>query len=279
MELPKKDKFNIDLTTIREKRNEERLTYVFSAFKENCLRYRYSSAKIFQDVYDDPTGAKYWHGWCDKEDLTVPFFVSLMATHKTVEYIDSHLNDAPDSEKILSDVSKKIRSRLFSAAKKKPEIFEGNMDALLSERAYNIALLGYGGKSEQKMNSNPRSPYNTKIYPREALKWFDEMQGRRDLLPESLLNWWATESTTNKNGDLEKDKQPQTPDEIIKQRRAEKVKDEIIALELHDEFKWTYLEIGRKFNLNEGLNDKQIETLKKRGERFCIVGKNLKKNK
>jgi len=113
MELPKKDKFNIDLTIIREKSKEERLNYVFSAFKENGLRYRCSSAKIFQDVYDDPTGAEYRQGWFDKEDLTVPFFVSLMATHKTVEYIDSHLNDAPDSEKILSDVSEKIRSRLF----------------------------------------------------------------------------------------------------------------------------------------------------------------------
>ena len=197
MELPKKDKFNIDLTTIHEKSKEEQLTYVFSAFKENCLHYRCSSAKIFQDVYADSTGAMYWLGWCDKEYLTVPFFVSLMATHKTVEYIDSHLNNAPDSGKILSDVSKKIRSRLFSAAKKKPEIFEGDLDCLTSERAYNKALLGFGEKSEQKMRPNHRnhySPYNTKIYPLEALKWFDEIQGRWDLLPESLLNWRNSQS-------------------------------------------------------------------------------------
>lgn len=70
--------------------------------------------------------------------------------------------------------------------------------------------------------------------------------------------------------------------DYIKKRQAEKISDNIIAWELNNPsgpFRMTHLQVARAFKLGEGLNESQIETLKKRGERFCKQGKGLAKMK
>jgi len=67
-----------------------------------------------------------------------------------------------------------------------------------------------------------------------------------------------------------------SPDDHIKQRKAEGAKVDEIAFELRDQkgsFNLTYLAIGRKLGLDKDLQPDQIDTIKKRAERACIRGR------
>lgn len=68
----------------------------------------------------------------------------------------------------------------------------------------------------------------------------------------------------------------QTPEEYIKQAKKNKIKKELIALELRDKFSLTYLQIGRKLRLDAGLQESQIDALKQRAKRLCEAGEKLK---
>jgi hypothetical protein len=82
-------------------------------------------------------------------------------------------------------------------------------------------------------------------------------------------------SSTKKNG---KTKEPLDMDAYIEKRRTEGIKDEIIAVELHDEkgnFKLSYLETARELGFDKNLNATQIDAIKHRGMRACNKGKAL----
>jgi hypothetical protein len=67
-----------------------------------------------------------------------------------------------------------------------------------------------------------------------------------------------------------------SPDDHIKQRKADGAKVEEIAVELRDQkgsFKLTYLDICRKLDLGKDLQPGQIDAMKKRAERACKKGK------
>jgi len=70
---------------------------------------------------------------------------------------------------------------------------------------------------------------------------------------------------------------PMNPKDYIMKRKNEGVKNEIIACELHDNFKHSYKKIAIELNLASDLNKDQNGTIKMRGKRYCDNGRLLLK--
>lgn len=80
-----------------------------------------------------------------------------------------------------------------------------------------------------------------------------------------------------RKGKFEGDNPPNVT-EYISQRRREGVKEEVLAVELHDSkghFKLSYADVARELNLTEGLNKDQHDAIKQRGKRICDKGKTI----
>jgi len=168
------------------------LYYTRNAFRENLKSRLRTSSEIFQDIYEDPSGAEYWRGWFDSLDMTVADFAHLLAIHLESDAIDKYeqKKDIPSRPiAIYENRRKEILLILQKAAKMKALKFEGETDALLE---MNTTAIVSGGMWTSKNNVKYLS--QAIIYPPDTLKWFVKVPERAVLLPASLREWYANQS-------------------------------------------------------------------------------------
>lgn len=197
------------LKVVRKLNQEQKLYATLGAFKEN-LKCRYcKSAEIFEVVYDDPAGTEYWLGWFDKPALTLEVFTSLLATHMVAEHADNLAPEKPYDPIEMYSASRDIIKRiLHDMAKMKGLKFKIELDAMSDMRAGNEVLLLEEWITDAQGYRQPKTVDQRQVHPRQAMKCIAEYPGRAELLPESLCNWWATQSTTESIVEIAQDETP-----------------------------------------------------------------------
>ena len=205
-----RDNFDDSIEIARELSREDQSDAVLKLFKENIYNCYCSSAEIFQGVYKDPTGAEYWQGWFDKRYLTVDKFARLSATHRAVECGDKCNNDTPHPTEKYSTNRDDINLRILLGAEEKDLNFWGDTDALLINKENRDKIIDRRTREGRIYDDGEiNSLDKVKCLPREILKWFAGNRERARLLPESLLDWWATQATTKNIVEVVQEIEPQ----------------------------------------------------------------------
>ena len=187
---------------------EDRLRYVLTAITENIQqRYGFLSRNIFQAVFKDPEKLEYqgqewfdnyWKGWSDMAGLTVEEFADLLATHKMADqadicYLKGDCSKSPECQECQGKylaVREAVILRLHDAVEMEVLPFKGDATALLhATRGATHPGWSYYDQSDHKA----KTFNDTKIYPRETIKWFADTPARAELLPDSLRNWWTSQ--------------------------------------------------------------------------------------